>query len=286
MSMFQARPLDGHEDVTFMRTAASLLGRPLMWSGFLCVDDCFIDCGNARSDRRAMADHLRRSGLAARASRLLLTHMHEDHCGNVDLLRREAGVQVLAPGHVTRRDFSDLGLLYRVYWGIPAMVTADGRVPERLTTDAGRTIVAIPTPGHAPCHMAYRVEPDELLFTGDAVPLPSNKLSTMHTEDYPGILRTLRAVRELVRPGTTVVTAHGGPLADPAQYIDRRIANMQRVVDQVLEAHAAGRSAGQVEREVLGRNGLTDWLAAPRISRARTVESILASLNKSPPRSV
>ena len=57
--MFRTTPLPDSPDLTIMRTSATLLGRRLMWVHFVRVDDVFIDSGNRRCDRRALAGHLR-----------------------------------------------------------------------------------------------------------------------------------------------------------------------------------------------------------------------------------
>ncbi len=278
--MFDSTPLQDTPGVTIMRTTATLLGKPFMWAYFVSVDDCVIDSGNPRCDRRALAAYLRGSGLASRATRLLNTHLHEDHTGNTDLLVKLAGVEVLMPGDMTHRAYGDIGLPYRIFWGIPAPTRADRQVGETETTDSGRTIHTIPSPGHSPCHVIYRVMPDDILITGDAVPLPSRKVATMLTEDYLQILETLRAVRALLEPGTRVITGHCGLVRDPAEYMDRRIENMGQVVDQVRVALEAGKSEAQATREVCGKDSFFDWIMAPRISRVRTVQSIREGLER------
>ena len=276
--VFQASPLEDVPDVTIMRTTATLLGRPLMWAYFVSVDDCVIDSGNRRCDRRALAAHLRASGLDRRATRLLNTHLHEDHCGNTDLLLKMAGVEVLMPGPKTQREYSDMGLPYRIFWGIPAPTRATRLVGETETTDSGRTIHTIHTPGHTQCHAIYRVMPDDILITGDAVPMPSRKVATMLTEDYLQILETLRRVRALLEPGTRVITGHCGLVRDPAAYMDRRVQAMGQVVDQVRAALAAGASEKKAARQVCGKDSIWDWIMAPRISRVGTVRSIRQGL--------
>ena len=278
--MFDYRHVDNHPGITIMRTTATLAGKPLMWAYFVSVDDCIIDSGNPRCDRRALAAYLGDSGLAARATRLLNTHLHEDHCGNTDLLVKMSGLDVLMPGPLTHRAYRGLGLPYRFFWGVPVPVHASRQVGETETTDSGRSIQTIRTPGHTPCHVIYRVMPDDILITGDAVPLPSRKVATMLTEDYLQILQTLRAVRELLDPGTKVIAGHCGLVRDPRAYIDRRIDNMQQVVDQVRAGLAAGTPEARVARQVCGKDGFWDWLMAPRISRIRTVRSIGEGLER------
>jgi glyoxylase-like metal-dependent hydrolase (beta-lactamase superfamily II) len=79
---------------------------------------------------------------------ILLTHRHPDHAPGAGRLANASG----APVHAFRPEPGERPL-------------AEGEVLE-----AGQVrIRTVHTPGHTPDHVAYLVEPDHLLFTGDMV---------------------------------------------------------------------------------------------------------------------
>lgn len=117
-------------------------------------------------------------------ARIVLTHSHWDHCGAltaiadvhqaevwaspqvVDLLQKE---NVIAFINRLNRDFAKpeqrdaLPLLHTPH---KLKTFADG---ERLSLDGGRSLLAVAAPGHTRCSQAYLLEPDGILFPGDAV---------------------------------------------------------------------------------------------------------------------
>lgn len=273
--MFIAEALPNHHDIHLLRTCATVAGRPLMWVNFLLVDNVLIDTGNARCDRGALVDFLTAT-LGGRRPAVVNSHAHEDHCGNNALVARRFSAPIYAPW--PRHDFSEVSLLYRFYWGRPAPFPSQPLTENRIVTDAGRTIRLLPTPGHTPCHHCCLVEEDRLLYTGDAVPLPSRKIYSMPEEDYLQCIDTLRNLSTRIDPRMTVVHAHQGVLDDARETIRVRIDNMEDVAATVRRAaeRTGTRDARVVTRALYGRRGLYDWIIGPRMSLEYTVASILA----------
>jgi glyoxylase-like metal-dependent hydrolase (beta-lactamase superfamily II) len=107
---------------------------------------------------------------------ILLTHVHIDHSGGVGHLLRshpEARVichprgvpHLIEPTKVWNVSLRNLGGIAEMY-GKPDPVPA-GRIGfEEAVRIGGLTIESIETPGHAPHHLAFRL--DGALFTGEA----------------------------------------------------------------------------------------------------------------------
>jgi len=117
-------------------------------------------------------------------ARIMLTHSHWDHCGAltaiadahqaevwgspqvVELLQKE---NVIAFINRLNRDFAKpeqrdaLPLLHTPH---KLNTLSDG---ERLPLDGGRSLLAVAAPGHTRCSQAYLLEPEGILFPGDAV---------------------------------------------------------------------------------------------------------------------
>jgi glyoxylase-like metal-dependent hydrolase (beta-lactamase superfamily II) len=118
-----------------------------------------------------VSDHLRREGL--RLHYVLETHAHADHLSGSQLLRRRFDARV-AIGEKIR----EVQATFRPIFDLPPSFAVDGSQFDRLLADgeelrAGSlAIEVIPTPGHTPACVTYRIE--DAVFTGDA----------LFTEDY------------------------------------------------------------------------------------------------------
>lgn len=146
-------------------------------------------------------DHVRAlvSSLAdARRVEILVTHGHPDHDGAVAPLAAALGgrARVREPG---------------------------GRIPigegDRVATDAG-DLVALHTPGHANPHLSFLHEGSGSLFCGDLL-LGEGDTTWVgeYAEAVTEYLSSLRRLQGLEL--TTLFPAHGPPLTDPGQALER-----------------------------------------------------------------
>jgi len=186
---------------------------------------------------------------------LLLTHVHVDHAGGIaDLAEAfpQAQIVVHAGGmpHLTQPDrlwkaslkaLGDTALGYGAIRAVP---------PERLRAaealDDPRVQV-IPTPGHSPHHLSYRV--GDILFAGEAggVCLPmENTQPYMRPATPPRFfldvtLRSLKALMEL-NP-QSIAYSHWGLFEDAPQLLRshrNQLLLWERVIHQTLSEGGAG----------------------------------------------
>jgi len=187
---------------------------------------------------------------------VLLTHGHADHAGAVEpLLARleHAGlpVDVAGAGASEARPLADR---------------------EAVETDAGR-VVAIPTPGHTPDHLAFHWPARRTLFAGDLV---LGEGDTTWVAGYPecvaDYLDSLARLRALDLD--VILSAHGPPLPDPDAALERFAAHRRARIEQVRAARAAHprASARDLVRVVYG-DSVPEGLASA------AEESVRASLD-------
>lgn len=138
---------------------------------------------------------------------IVLTHGHPDHAAGADLLADRLGVRLTQ--------------------------CMDG---DRLKTDAG-IITAIATPGHTPDHFSFHWKQEEAVFCGD---LMMGGLDTAlvaspegNLKQYMDSLNRLRALNARI-----IYPAHGPPIGDPRDAIDRYIRHRQERLMQVRAALA------------------------------------------------
>src|SRR3954451_10026763 len=154
---------------------------------------------------------------------ILVTHTHVDHSPGAKGLKERTGATVL--GYDERDDF------------VPDETIGHGWT---LDSPAFR-LQAIHTPGHASNHLCYRLDQEDLLFSGDHIMSGSTVVIAPPDGDmaaYLGALEALRQYRlEAIAPG------HGPWIDDPwakvDEYITHRHAREAAITASLQEAGSA-----------------------------------------------
>ena len=168
---------------------------------------------------------------------ILVTHTHRDHSPGAAALKQATGATIL--GCPPRRSLADphahpaqdaaFDLRYA-----PDGVLADG---DRVT-GAGYSLQAIATPGHTSDHLAFGLEQDAALFSGDHV----MAWSTTVVVPPDGSMRDYMAsLRKLIgRPDTVYWPGHGGPVRNPGSFVNALVVHRQWREAAILRCLAAG----------------------------------------------
>lgn len=233
-------------------------------SAFL-VRGVLVDTGFPR-----LVDEVRQVLDPARMRGAIVTHYHEDHAGNVDLLA-SLGIPVRMSGE-TRRLVADparVGLYRHFTWGPPRRVV---RLPDDLVVD---DLDFVPTPGHSADHHVVWDPSDGSLFGGDLF-LGVKVRVAHHHEDVRGTMDSLRRVIAL--EPARLFDAHRGMVAAPTDLLRAKLQWMSDTVGAIEARHHAGASEGAILREVLQGEELIGWLSAGDYSRRNFVHAVLASM--------
>jgi glyoxylase-like metal-dependent hydrolase (beta-lactamase superfamily II) len=207
-----------------------------------------------------------RGGLSA----ILLTHRHADHSEAVPAIRERFPDAVLAAGcEDPIVSFGEPRALVEE----PIVTLSDGCMLGPLE--------AIPTPGHAPDHLAFALagggaefvcgDGGELVFTGDAVLGAGSVFIT----PYPGAMATyLDALARLrLRQIVALAPGHGPLVEDAAAKLDEYIAHRLDRERRLIAALDAGkRSVDELLEDV--------WSDAPAALRPAAVATLAAHLDK------
>lgn len=181
-----------------------------------------------------------------RIARILLTHSHRDHMGNLDALRQASGAPV---------------------WALSAEAAPD-TVPEDGSRIGG--LVAVHTPGHSADHLCF-ARPGEVLFSGDHVMGWSSSVVIPPPQgDMGAYLDSLR--RLLARDEACYLPGHGPAIADPRPYVATLLDRKLDRERQVLDAITSGRTDAAAITARL-------YPVAPGLRRAAEL-SVLAHLAK------
>ena len=212
----------------------------------------------ATGDSRHVAAVRQALGTAT-LTRIVVTHGHADHvAGTVTLAAEWPEAEMVKMPWPGRDD------AYPVGW----RPLEDGDV---VTAGDGE-LRAIHTPGHAPDHVCFFNEAEDLLFCGDLLVRGSTVVIPGSAEgsvaDY---LASLARIREL-RPAR-VLPAHGPEIDDVVGLIDHYVEHRQRRDGQVIAALGAG---------LRTRDAMVDQMYAGLSDKLKRVaaESVLAHLLK------
>ena len=162
-------------------------------------------------------DHLGRLLAAVAGERVayvVLTHTHRDHSALAGRLRAAVRAPIVgARAHVARPGAPEgLDAAHDPSYA-PDAELADGA----SIRFGGLPLTALATPGHSANHLAFVLEPEKALFSGDHVMAWSTTVVAPpdgSMSDYMASLEKLRGRdEEIYWPG------HGGPVRDPARYV-------------------------------------------------------------------
>lgn len=170
-----------------------------------------------------------------RVSHVLVTHTHRDHAPLARPFAEAVGAPILAARPPLRTVHASGGLDEDDDETFaPDRVLAGG---ERLEGD-GWTIEALATPGHASNHMAFVLEDENALFSGDHVMGWSTTVVAPPDGDMTAYMASLDAV--IARRFTTLWPTHGAPVTDPAPFLAAYRAHRLEREAQVLARLEAG----------------------------------------------
>jgi glyoxylase-like metal-dependent hydrolase (beta-lactamase superfamily II) len=172
---------------------------------------------------------------------LLVTHGHEDHTAAAPALAERLGAPVLGAWEAGPPEGGDGDAPFQ--GPPPGLDFRRLRDGERVVTDAGE-LVAVATPGHARPHLAFQWPAGGAVFVGDLL------LGTGDTtwvggyrgcvSDYlASLARVERLTPQLLLP------AHGGPIHDPVDRLERFRAHRLARIAQVERALGAWPDATQ-----------------------------------------
>lgn len=209
---------------TFTGTGTYIVGR-----GEVAV----IDPGPAMDDH---LDALMAAVAGERVTHILVTHTHLDHSPLARPLARKTGAPILAAqpptptggGDVKTEEDSDE--TFR-----PDVILSGG---ERVT-GPDWSLEAMATPGHASNHMAFVLEEENALFSGDHVMGWSTTVVSPPDGDMGAYYASLKAV--MARDFSILWPTHGPPVTAVKPFLDAYLAHRLERERQILQQIAEGR---------------------------------------------
>jgi len=198
----------------------------------------------------------------------VVTHAHEDHAGNVELLaRRGVPLALAAATDAAVRHVTPIGFYRRFTWG--AMSPLVSPVDPFDVAAAGLTL--LPTPGHSADHHAVWDPETGTLFGGDL--FLGVKVRVAHPGENPRLLaRTLRRVADL-RP-RRLFDAHRGHVAHAEGALRAKADWLEETIGRIDRRVAEGWSDEAIRAHVLGPEEPAGYFSRGDYSRLNVVRAV------------
>ena len=201
---------------------------------------------------------------------VVVTHQHEDHAGNVELVA-ERGIPVAmarATEGALRAGEANVGFYRRACWGMMAPL----RAAIEAYQPAGLELLS--TPGHSPDHHVVWDAEREILFAGDLF-LGVKVRAARPMEDPRALARSARRAAAL-RP-RVLLDAHRGIVPNGADALEAKAQWLDDVVG-AIDAHIArGWSDRAITTAVLGREDAVAVASFGDLSRLNFVRAVRAT---------
>lgn len=200
---------------------------------------------------------------------VIVTHHHEDHGGNLAAIHDALKARVYSPPEGIEplaRGFPQK-LYQRVVWGRPDPVQAEA-MSEQVAIGGGRTLEAIPVPGHS-VDMTCFLDPERgWLFAGDLY-ISSKTRYLRQDEDLRAEIESLRRI--VAYDFETVFCSHRGVVRSGKEALRRKLEFLESLCEQVAHLRAEGRSLQEIKRRLVGREDLMTWITGYHFSKANLI---------------
>jgi glyoxylase-like metal-dependent hydrolase (beta-lactamase superfamily II) len=212
---------------TFTGTGTYIVGRDAPGAAVAVIDPGPLDEAHLAALLSAVEGQ--------RVSQVLVTHTHRDHAPLARPFALAVGASILAAQPPARDTHASGGLDEDDDDSFQPDVVLTGG--ERIAGD-GWTLEALFTPGHASNHMAFALEEEHALFSGDHVMGWSTTVVAPPDGDMADYMNSLDAV--IARGFRTIWPTHGAPITEPEAFLQAYKSHRLAREAQVLERLAGG----------------------------------------------
>jgi glyoxylase-like metal-dependent hydrolase (beta-lactamase superfamily II) len=205
--------------------------------------------------------------------RVIVTHHHEDHSGNLAPIQRTLKPEIYSPpaGVTPLRDGFALRLYQKVIWGRPGRVRA-APMPDEIEIGHGRSLRALPSPGHSADMTCYLEAQRGWLFTGDLF-ISQGSRYLRADENIRQHIESLRRILEF--EFETLFCSHRGVVPSGKEALRAKIDFLVSLCERIRQLQDEGRSAAEITRSLLGREDLLSWMTGLHFSKRNLIRACM-----------
>ncbi len=163
-------------------------------------------------------------------------------------------------------------------WGRPDRIQPEV-IPEEIEIGAGRSLRALPSPGHSADMTCYLEAQRGWLFSGDLF-ISQGARYLRADEDVRAHIESLRRI--LALDFETVLCSHRGVVRAGKQALRAKLEFLENLCGRVRRLRNEGRSAREITRSLLGREGLLSWITGLHFSKRNLIRACLEATERLP----
>ncbi|MCI0415081.1 MBL fold metallo-hydrolase [bacterium] len=257
-----------YEEVHYWQVARAYAGKYLYATGFFYLDSALIDCGPIN-----MARPLDKLFSGLNATKIIVTHHHEDHTGNLHGLLQRRGIQCFAHARsesLLRQTCIEIPFWRRLIWGRPepASITPIAQQAEMSRYN----FEVILTPGHSEDHICLFAREKGWLFTGDLY-LASY---LRYLRDDENIYEIMNSLRKLIDLHPSVVFCnHRGFIAEGEKQLAKKLSFLEELRDQILRANEEGVPVEDFLSKKFRHDHFFRWVSHGEFSTINLIQAFL-----------
>jgi glyoxylase-like metal-dependent hydrolase (beta-lactamase superfamily II) len=255
-----------YERIHYWQTARNYLGKNLYITGFYLIDGLLIDCGptNALPILKNLFNDIP-------AKQIIITHHHEDHTGNLKYLCENKNLPAYAHplAEIGMRKVSEHVPIYRqIVWGRPAF--AEMKCVENEVATASHRFQIIETPGHSEDHLCFFEPEKKWLFTGDLY--LSSYMRYLRNDE--NIYEIMCSLKKLIGLNPRILFCnHRGPVENAVPALQKKLAFLEKLRDEVLECVNKGENFDRVYRN-FKRDTVFRWFSAGELCTSNLIHAL------------
>ncbi len=264
-----------HETVKSYKFGYSPVGKPKLYVHVYYVDGLLIDTGQSRASREV----LRRIG-EWDVRKIFITHHHEDHSGNLNLLQAHFNCPAYASETccALMKNPPKISLAQHIFWG--------NRPPNHQLIPPKETIHTdkynfqiIPIPGHASDMVALYEPHKKWLFSAD--------LYVHHYINYflknESVKQQIESIKRILKLDFEVLfCAHNPQFTGGKSLLEKKLIFFENFYAQVSELQEKGYTAKQIFKQLnFSENRFIQFISHGNLSKMNMVKSVIEDVENS-----
>ncbi len=227
---------------------------------------------------------------------VLLTHSHYDHTGACSYLQEKFGFDIMASyrtKEILENDkaivfIDDLNQKFKkimhdssdLVFSKPERVRGIGENEEIKLAD-GQTIVIVETPGHTRCSISFLLQPENILFPGDAAGVieKSGKIKPLFLSSYTQYERSLNKL--IAMQAAVLALPHNTAIKGERQvqeFLKSSLRETQRLKEEILSALQGKADFGLIAENILDHEYTFPTIMGPREALLINVTAMVKSI--------